>query len=245
MFNTHCIELQKSIYGNKDAAILFFRELTAYLRDPIGLEPCDADPCIFYRKDGAGNLVLLLLTYVDDTIILGEPMEVQRAIDLLDARFGWTDQGAFTRHLNLEYEWHLNGDDKFVDVRMPALVDDILGRYETAMGAPPHIRHTPGTPNLVLQEWDGETLHGEAYRCIVGKLTYLTSKVFVEASNVSRSLSRYFHNPGPNHWKELEHVLGYMRGNTDAVRLRIRTPHTLAPAAMVDPAAMNSVEDWS
>ena len=88
--------------------------------------------------------------------------------------------------------------------------------------------------NVRVLNRDGETLHGEAYRCIVGKLTYLTSKVFVEASNVSRSLSRYFHNPGPGHWKELEHVLGYMRGHADDVRLRIRTPRTLVPEALVD-----------
>ena len=68
----------------------------------------------------------------------------------------------------------------------------------------------------------------------MGKLTYLTTKVFVEAANVSLSLARYFHCPGPDHWKELEHVLGYMRGHPDLIRLRHRAPRDLVSAAVAD-----------
>jgi len=55
-FNTSCIELKGGMYGNKDAALLYFVRFTEYAISEEGLNLCqsEADPCVFYRKNKEG-----------------------------------------------------------------------------------------------------------------------------------------------------------------------------------------------
>jgi hypothetical protein len=45
--NTHCVELGKSMYGNVDAALRFFRTLKEHLVENIGMKNSQSDPCVF------------------------------------------------------------------------------------------------------------------------------------------------------------------------------------------------------
>ena len=52
-----CIELQGGMYGNVDAALLYYIRCTDYATKKNGLDMIQslADPCVFYKKDGEGR----------------------------------------------------------------------------------------------------------------------------------------------------------------------------------------------
>jgi hypothetical protein len=62
--NTHCVELGKSMYGNVDAALRFFRTLKEHLVENIGMKNSQSDPCVFYLKDDKGKTILIVATHV-------------------------------------------------------------------------------------------------------------------------------------------------------------------------------------
>ena len=74
--NQHCIKLTKKMYGNIDAPLCWMKTFSKYLTNVAGLTQSKVDPCVFYKKDKEGRLILSLAVYVDDTIILGTKREV-------------------------------------------------------------------------------------------------------------------------------------------------------------------------
>jgi hypothetical protein len=65
------------------------------------------------------------------------------------------------------------------------------------------------------------------YQNIVGKFMYLACKLFAEGSNGAREMAQQFANPGPDHWRELEKDVGYLKENEVVdVKLRYRKPES-------------------
>jgi hypothetical protein len=73
----NCIELLKSIYGNVDAAIRFFKTYKKHLVEKMGMIQSLADPCVFYKKNEAGRTVLIAICFVDDTLLIGLKTEIE------------------------------------------------------------------------------------------------------------------------------------------------------------------------
>ena len=51
-FEESCIELQGGMYGNVDAALLYFIRFTDYAtdKDGLNLNQSKSDPCVFFRR---------------------------------------------------------------------------------------------------------------------------------------------------------------------------------------------------
>ena len=72
-----CIELKGSMYGNVDAALLYFIRFTTYATDKEGLDlkQSEADPCIFYKRNSANTTIRVIVVYVDDCLIFADKKE--------------------------------------------------------------------------------------------------------------------------------------------------------------------------
>ena len=79
-------KLRKAIYGMKEAGRLFFDMLCKILLS-FNLTQSKFDPCFFY---GVGILVLV---YVDDCLLLGDLVAIQRVLDLMKLNFTITHTG--------------------------------------------------------------------------------------------------------------------------------------------------------
>ena len=82
-----CILFNKSIYGNVDAALRFYRAYSKYLMEQMGMKRSQADSCLFYLKDENGKIILIAVCHVDDTLFVGTPKIVKRFNKQLKARF--------------------------------------------------------------------------------------------------------------------------------------------------------------
>ena len=89
----YVLNLNKSLYGLKQAGYNWFEKLHKGLitRDFIQIQ---VDKCVFYRKD------CIILTYVDDCIILGKDMAIMDAVisSLKEGHedFNWLTKAALT-----------------------------------------------------------------------------------------------------------------------------------------------------
>jgi hypothetical protein len=244
--HTHCIELGKSMYGNVDAALRFFRTLKEHLTKNVGMKNSQSDPCVFYLKDDNGETKLIVASHVDDCIMAGPKDAIEQFKMDVKKRFNITDLGLLKKHLGIWYDWkeEENGE-KYIVATMPKLVGEIIESFEEHMSREAKISKVPGTPGETLPKAkeEEEELNAEKYRSIVGKIMYLVTKVFVEGANAARELSKHFQKPVQEHWKELERFVGYLKGNQENIKITYRKPRELRPMAMVDSNYATNTDD--
>jgi hypothetical protein len=85
----NCIQLLKSMYGNVEAAICFFRTYRFHLIKKMNLVQSKADPCVFFKKDPADTAVLIAITHMDDTLLIGTRQAVDEFKRGIKERFGY------------------------------------------------------------------------------------------------------------------------------------------------------------
>ena len=56
------------MHGNIDAALRYFLKFKQILSE-LGLIQCISDPCLFFREDENGILLLLVVVHVNDSLI--------------------------------------------------------------------------------------------------------------------------------------------------------------------------------
>jgi hypothetical protein len=75
---TDCICLRKTIYGNVDAALRFYKTYAHYLTHDMGMKQCVANACLFTLKDEEGRTKLISSCHVDDTLLCGTKEEIEK-----------------------------------------------------------------------------------------------------------------------------------------------------------------------
>lgn len=81
---THCVLLEKAIYGLVQAARQWSKRFKRGLKE-IGFKPNPADPCSFVRdKDGEKTFIII---YVDDGLIIGSQKNILEVKSKLEKIF--------------------------------------------------------------------------------------------------------------------------------------------------------------
>ena len=232
---THCIEQLKSMYGNVDAALIFFETYKKYMEEIIGMIQSQVDPCVFYKRNDEGDTILIAVTHVDDTLLCGTIKAIEDFKVAIKKRFGFTEQKGFIKHLGVWYkEKHDENGERYLEADMHDTVDGIINTFEQLTSKKPKAYTTPGTPGVSMTKNVGESVNETDYRKIVGKIMYLVCKLMPEGSNAARELSRHFGNPGETQWKELERFVGYLKANKEKIKLIFRKPRAMRIASNVD-----------
>ena len=94
-YDNYCIELQGGMYRNVDSALSYFGRFTEYAtkKDGLNLKQSLSDPCVFYRKNEVGRTLVIVVVYVDDCLITGEPEYVAEIKASLKREFGTVEDG--------------------------------------------------------------------------------------------------------------------------------------------------------
>jgi hypothetical protein len=171
--NRRCyvLKLNKSLYGLKQAGYNWFEKLREGLivRDFIQSQ---VDKCVFFRKD------CIVLTYVDNCIILGKTMtDVNAVISSLHVgpkKFQIIYQGSIDKYLGLMITDINSGT---FEMSQPFLVRCIL-QFLSLDENKTKGRNTPVEKPLLNCDFDGvPRKHPWLYRGAVGMLSYLRNSV--------------------------------------------------------------------
>jgi hypothetical protein len=178
--------LVKGMYGNPDSALQFFKAYKTTLLG-MGMTQSKSDPCVFFKHD-KGELVLMAVIHVDDTLLTGTQDWVDWFKEGIGKRFDYTDQGKLSKHLGITYDWNETADgEPYIMATIPKLVKQIVDTYEEFTGKKVPGYDTPGMPGVSLEaNPEGEDpVEPEAYRCFVGKTMYLVTKLWASGSNAT------------------------------------------------------------
>ena len=207
------ILLKNSMYGNVDAAIKFFKLLAKWIRENMNMKQSQADPCVFYKLDEDGELVLMVSVTVDDCAVTGMESDINWFMDELEKRFKITRGGILRKHLGVDYEWGVQDDGKaFCKATMDKKVNTTIAQYEKYIGKEAKVYDSPGKPHEYLEKHDGDPIDVEMYRSFVGQVMFFTTKLGPKIGNATRALSGFMSNPGEPHWTALGRLIGYMKG---------------------------------
>jgi hypothetical protein len=240
----YCIQLLKSMYGNVDAAIRFFKTYKKHLTEEMGMTQSLTDPCVFYKRNKAGRTVLIAICFVDDTLLFGLKEEIEWFKTGVKTRFGYTDLGELRKHLGVWYETkHDENGERYLEATMPKKVREIIELYEEHIGKDAKNYVIPGTAGVCTSKWVSDPMEHTMYRRLVGKIMFLVVKIFPEGANAARELARHFSNPGPMHWDELARYIGYLKVMESEIRLIYRKPKEMRALSYVDSNYATDKED--
>jgi hypothetical protein len=244
--HAHCVELGKSMCGNVDAALRFFRTLKEHLTKNVGMKNSKTDPCVFYLKDDNSETKLTVASHADDCTMAGTKDAMEQFKLNVKTRFNVTDLGLLKKHLGIWCDWkeEENGE-KHIAATMPKLAGETIESFEEHMARETKMSKVPGTPGETSPKAKEEEkeLHAEKHGSIVGKMMHLVTEAFVEGANPARELSKHFQKPAQEHWKELERFVGCLKGNQENIKITCRKPRELRPMAMVDSNYATNTDD--
>ena len=198
--------LNVSLYGLKQSSYNWFAKLKSGLEDRDFVQS-RVDPCGFY---GDGCIVL---TYVDDCIIIGDtPERIDKLITSLhggDEQFRLTDEGSIDKYLGVNIEQLENGSfemsQPFLIERITTLLGIENGRTserDTPVGKPLLNKDLKGVPRKY--SWN--------YRGAIGMLTYLTGSVRPDITMAVHQCARFSTKPMRSHEQAVMRIGRYLLG---------------------------------
>ena len=141
-----CIELLGGMYGNVNAALLFFERLQNNISSEHGLNLSQSktDPCMFYKKNDDGELKCMTC----DCQISGTREEVDKVKVGLKKEFGTTEDGILKKFVGVRYEWQENEQgEPYVIMSIEDQAEKIIRNYaKVTNGKTPKDYSTPGVP---------------------------------------------------------------------------------------------------
>ena len=230
---TQCILLLGNIYGNVDAALIFYRLYAKFLVK-IGFLRSITDPCCFFLRDENDNPKLLATIHVDDTMISGTPNDIEEFKKKVRTRFVIKDMGPLTKHLGVKYDWTEDEHGPKVVATLDDLIEEIINMTEHELEREVKVRRVPAPEGKILEAEEGDEVNGKKYRSIVGKAMYVTTKLMIEGTNAVREMSKFFKKPQQGHWDALEYFVGYLKGQRGQIKLTLRAPTETRFVGVVD-----------
>ncbi|XP_074336065.1 uncharacterized protein LOC141673233 [Apium graveolens] len=193
-------KLVKSLYGLKQASRQWFSKLVGELLDR-GYYQSKNDYSLFIKH--ANDLITVVVVYVD-IILTGSDSSAISELKLhLDQAFHIKDLGRLSYFLGIEVGYLPNG----ISLTQKKFTNELLqsSGITTFKKVVTHL-----LVNLKLAANEGEIFPGVTlYRCLVGKLNFLTNTRPNLAYTVQH-LSQFLQQPRKPHYQALLHTLHYM-----------------------------------
>ena len=202
--------LKKAVYGLKTSPKLWQQHLASKLEE-LGLRKNKADPCIFMGEK------LLVMTYVDDLLIVGEQQEQESFITKLSAYFllkHKTKLDAKTPLIFLGKTLEHKASEHSINLHLPSSYYMKLFKMYGMENA----KTTSTTGDKLGQSDDPrdplnhplDQARHKLYRTAVGKLLW-ASPVRPDISFAVEELSRSLQAPTQQVEKQLKHLLRYLK----------------------------------
>jgi hypothetical protein len=204
--------LLKCIYGLRQSGARWREHAKERLRR-CGFEPTKADPCVFVKYDGQGELVCAIGLHVDDFLVGASDNVMVVVKRQLNREIDLDDDGRVSWFLKIRFTW--SGDRKTVYLTQPEYIEQIV---EAAGMVDARIEQLPGRPGEVLlrtEENEEEDIGSLPFLKVLGMVSYVSAVLRPDITYYVAAVQRCAAKPRLRHWKALQHVVAYLAGTKD------------------------------
>jgi hypothetical protein len=246
-------KLLKSLYGLPQSGRNWNDLLDSFLKY-LGYKPLSEDPCIYVLVEN-GKIVSLFAVYVDDFVIGSD--NISRELWILEGlrrKFKIKELGIPKLVLGITLDWvPSSSNNRFLDhayLSIPKSVQALLDMMPGGVSSI-KVRSTPGNHLITLskamcipddqqdaQDEDTQSL----YRSAVGLLIWIQQTVRYDISYATHRLASFLSNPGPQHFKALYWLAGYLKGSM-LRGIKYSYGGNLEISGFVDANHLNDVDD--
>ena len=196
------LKLLKCIYGLKQAAMAFWRELLKCMKS-MGMTRSTADPCLYFKWTDDG--LVIIASWIDDNLIIGSEKGVAKVKAELMRRFECDDCGEMQEYVGCK----IVREGRELKFTQPVLLQSFADEFELpkrsfSTPAPAGTVLIPGEPDKVLK---GVEL--TKYQSGVGKLMHMMQYSRPEIYNSVRDLARHMKSPTQAHFDSMLQVMKY------------------------------------
>ena len=211
------LKLKKSLYGLKQAPANWHKTFNDYLVTHCKVKATKMDNCCYVGVDSRGKKVYILL-YVDDIIMFGDSILVERLKILITSRFVCKDLSS-NNNSSVRYNQALgmviNHDlvRGVMTLSQELFLNNMLERFLLNKDAKYRIPAEPDMYKKVEEFITSKRIPIKSnypYREAVGSLLWLSSMTRPDISNTVRYLSRFVSNFHQLHVDILQRLLGYL-----------------------------------
>jgi hypothetical protein len=194
----HYIKLEKSLYGIKQAARVWFHHLEPGLLK-LGFQASEVDPCLFYRED------CIVALYVDDCLLFSPDQAViNQVISTLQLDYQIGAQGTVQDFLGINISTDVDGATHFTQ---PGLITSILQDLNLQDC---HKKYTPAISVLHPDHGGHARCETWNYRSILGKLNYLAQMTRPDISMAVHNCARFTTAPTYLHEQAIKRIGRYL-----------------------------------
>jgi hypothetical protein len=232
------VRLRKTLYGLKQSARSWFKDIYDFLVDNLGLTASVAAPGLVLG-DG-----IIILVYVDDIMDLSATMGKLRTLcDALYRRFHAAPPnvasipiGDHFQYVGLDVEIK-NG---CALINQSGYLAKVLEQFGTSHCRP---RYTPMEEGLkfslgVAGTGESELVDQSTYRQAIGCILYIALRSRPDIANAATTLGRYSSSPNSTHWTAVKHLPRYLQAT--AAASSCSSPTLFRPALVSDPMLTQS-----
>ena len=198
-------KLLKTVYGMKQAAMCFWRELLKAMNH-MQFERGKADPCMYWKYDKEKGYTIWL-SWIDDCLGIGPRENVIKSKNEFCKLFECDDVGEFEEYVGCKL--HIDRATRTMKFTQPVLIQS----FEDEFILPKYNYKVPGEPGKVLHKCEeGQVLNHKKhalYRKGVGKLLHLMRWSRPEIYNAVRETSRRMSEPNEDHYRAMLRIMKY------------------------------------
>lgn len=203
---TKVCKLQRSLYGLKQAANAWFKELDNELLN-LGFLQSKIEPCL-YQKQLKNNKKLIVVIYVDDLFIFGNcDQEKQYLKTRLLEKFKVKDLGAARHVLGMR----LRRDKGVIYLDQQQFISDIMTNFDMTDAKPVS---TPMEVGMKLER-STDSHCNLPYQSLIGCLNYLACNTRPDIAHAVSVLSQFNSCYDELHFKCAKRVLRYLKGTSN------------------------------
>ena len=151
--------------------------------------------------------------HIDDLLMAVNLDTLKNTKENIQKKFNIQESGKLKNFLIVYYEWVRDAKGVYAKMIMEKDIKKLVEGYEKYNGNDVKFQKNPGDPGTTLSKIDLEEPYNiDKYRSFVGQIMWHTTKVELDVANVARELSVHMSHPGPEHWKTLGRLIGYLKG---------------------------------
>lgn len=210
-------KLMKGLYGLKQSANVWNKKSSKTLIS-LGFKQSLVDPCIYYRF--SGNSIQLIAQYVDDFLIAAKDWDtIDKISEKIGKNFPTKKVSDGPRYFIIGNEVYFDYKNRKTYLSQRKYIRDKLREFglENAkeMTSPMDPNQQLSKLMCPLDDKSKKEMENIPYRGAVGSLIHLAVNTRYDIATALGVVTRYFNNPGQEHWKSVKRIFRYLKGTTD------------------------------